>query len=184
MTVSRLSGDRVLITLCHREMDDFSLDYKKLSISDDHARRVLLRITQVACRRSGISVSGNRLSIEAMLMGEDCYLLVTVVKKRPAHTYRLKRGSYSVCWKAGSAENLMGAVGALNRRHLYCPKSAVYSLDGEFYLIFDTVLPEAFRRVLSEFAQKSGGRITAARIREYGKPICEHNAVAQIGRYI
>ena len=91
MTVNRLSNDRVLITLCHKDMDDFLLDFKSMSLSDSHSRRVIMRIMQVACRRSGISVSGKSVNVEAMLFGDDCYLLVTVAKKRRSHTSSIRR---------------------------------------------------------------------------------------------
>lgn len=183
MTINKLGDDRVLITLCHKDMSDFLLDFKKLSLNDSHSRRVLLRILQVACRRSGISTGGKRVNIEAMLFGEDCYLLITLAKKG-MHTYRLKRSDYSVCYAADNAEDLLRVTKQLVKSGLYCPKSAVYALDGAYYLIFDSYIPKNIHRVISEFAQKKGGRITAARIREFGKPVCRYNAVSTIGQYL
>lgn len=182
LTVNRLSGDRVLITLCNKDMSDFSLDFGKMSMSDSHSRRVILRIMQVACRRSGISVSGKRLNVEAMLLGEDCYLLVTVAKK-PGRTYRLKNCG-SVCYRLGSAGNLLNAIEKLYRTSVVSSKNAVFELDGNYYLIFEHYLPSQLRAVLNEFAQKKGGNISAAKVREYGSPVCEHNAVRRIGSYL
>ena len=183
MTINKLSDDRVLITLCHQDMSDFLLDFRKMSFSDSHSRRVLLRIMQVACRRSGISTGGRRVNVEAMLFGEDCYLLITLAKTG-ARRYRLKRSDYSVCYAADNAEGLLLTVEQLVKSGLYCPKSAVYALDGRYYMIFDSYLPVKAQRVLSEFAHKAGGRMTSARVREYGKPVCEHNAVGVIGQYV
>lgn len=184
MTVNRLGDNRVLVTLCHSEMNDYLLDFQKMSMSDSHSRRVLLRIMQMALRRSGISVGERRVDIEAMQCGEDCYLLMTVVKKPRRHTYRLKRGSFCACYVVDTAEQLLQAVGKLHKARYLSAKSAVYRLEGRYYLIFDSVMPEAYRRLLREYARKSGGAVTAARVKEYGTPVCERHAVSTIGQWL
>ena len=184
MTVSRLGEDRVLITLCHKDMDDFLLDFISMSMSDNHSRRVIMRIMQVACRRSGISVSGKSVNVEAMLFGDDCYLLVTVAKKRRSHTYRLKSSTICACYKAGNAENMLSLIEKLYRKNVVSSKNAVFELDGDYYIIFDGYLPLQFRGILSEFAEKKSGSIAAARVREYGNPVCPRNAVMIIGKYL
>lgn len=184
MTVNRLSNDRVLITLCHKDMDDFLLDFKSMSLSDSHSRRVIMRIMQVACRRSGISVSGKSVNVEALQLGDGCCLLVTVAGSRRGHTYRVKKSSLSFCYKASSLDALLDIIERLYKLNILCSKNAVFELNGDYFLIFDNYIPKQFRGILSEFAQKTGGGITAARVREYGTAVCERNAVAHIGRYL
>lgn len=184
MTVNRLGDDRVLITLCHKDMDDFLLDFKSMSLSDNHSRRVLMRIMQVACRRSGISVSGKSVNVEAMQFGDGCYLLVTVAGSRRGHAYRVKNSSLSFCYNAGSLDNLLDIIERLYKMNIMCSKNAVFEYNGEYYLIFDNYIPKQFRGVLSEFAKRKGGGITAARIREYGTAVCARNAVSHIGKHL
>ncbi len=184
MTVNRLGDNRVLVTLRDSEMNDYLLDFQKMSLSDSHSRRVLLRIMQMALRRSGISVGERRVDIEAMQCGGDCYLLMTVVQKPSRHTYRLKRGSFCACYAADSAEILLQTIEKLRQARYLSAKSAVYTLNGRYYLIFDSILPDAYRRVLSEYTRKTGGAITAARVREYGTPVCEQHAVSAIGKWL
>ena len=181
VTVNKLADNRVLITLCNKDMTDFSLDFNSMSFNDNHSRRVILRIMQAACRRYGINVSGKRLNVEAMLFGDDCYLLVTVSKKQSPHTYRLKSG-FAVCYAVENAEALLALVKALYRKSVLSPKNAVFELNGKYYIIFEHYLPLTLRRVLSEYAKKKGGIVSAAQIREYGNPVCTRDAVAQIGK--
>ncbi len=54
MTINRLDGERVLVVLGGKDMTDFALDFKKMSLQNAHARKVLLRLTRLACRKSGI----------------------------------------------------------------------------------------------------------------------------------
>ena len=54
MTVNRLSDNRVLIILCGKDMEEFSLKYDTMDLEDLHSRKILMRLMQVACRKSGI----------------------------------------------------------------------------------------------------------------------------------
>lgn len=182
MTVNRLDSNRVLIILGDKDMSDFSLDYNVMSLDDSHSRRILLRIMRLACQKSGVRTEGKRVNIEALMMGEGCYLLVTVGSRRG--TYRLKNGS-SICYRLGGSDVFLSAIEALYRQGIYCGKNAAYELNGEYYLIFDYPgVPKALGRVLTEFAEKKGGIIAAARVRERGTPICERSAIAAIGSHL
>ena len=85
---------------------------------------------------------------------------------------------------ADSAEVLLQTIEKLRQARYLSAKSAVYTLNGRYYLIFDSILPDAYRRVLSEYTRKTGGAITAARVREYGTPVCEQHAVSAIGKWL
>ena len=185
LTINKLGDNRVLITLCGQDMNDFSLDFNSMSLNDSRSRRVILRIMQVACRRSGISMNGKKFNIEALSLGEDCYLLVTVDKKQKPHTYRLKRWESGICYSLGGSTDFLNAMEQLFRQNVCCGKNSVYELDGEYFIMFDyPSVPPKFKRVLSEFSFKSGGKISSAKIREKGRLICERNAIAQIGRFL
>ncbi len=68
MTINRLDGERVLVVLGGKDMTDFALDFKKMSLQNAHARKVLLRLTRLACRKSGIDTNGKRVNVEALTM--------------------------------------------------------------------------------------------------------------------
>ena len=113
MTINRLDGERVLVVLGGKDMTDFALDFKKMSLQNAHARKVLLRLTRLACRKSGIDTNGKRVNVEALTMGESCYLLVTV--RRRMQRYRLKR-SGGTGYRFESCGDFLNAVGRLRMR--------------------------------------------------------------------
>ncbi len=184
MKVNRLSDNRILIVLCEQDMRDFSLDYKTLSLNDNHSRRIMLRLLQVACRKEGIRTDGQSLSIEALSLERDCYILVTVSGKS-GRKYRLKQSNRSLCYNLGNSTNFLDTINSLYIQNVCCNKNSAYFLDGEYYLIFDyPVIPKKLRRVLSEYATKCRDEYLSTRLREGGKEICKTNAIMQIGKLL
>ena len=179
LTINRLDDSRVLVVLGGKDMSDFALDFSAMNLSDSHSRKILLRLTRLACRKSGIDTQGRRLNIEALQMGEGCYLLVTV--RHAPRRYRPKRGG-GLCFRFAQSGDFLGAVEALYRARFYSAKNAAYEWDGAYFLCFDyPSVPLRARRVLSEFADKSGGALLCAQVKEQGKMLCARNAVAVIG---
>ena len=159
MKINRLDEKRVLVVLGGSDMRDFALDFGVMSMSDAHSRKILLRLTRLACLRSGIDTRGKRLNVEAIMLGDGCYLLVTV-KNKPRR-YRLKRGG---------------------RRGFNCVKNSACEWNGKYYLIFEyPALPKALAGILSEFGEKRGGALLCARVRERGKVLCARSALTAIG---
>ena len=184
LTVDKLSDDRVLIILGTKEMQDYALDFDTLSLNDLHSRKILLRIMQIACRKTGIETRGKSVSIEALSFDEDCYILVTVSQKS-RRTYRMKKNDESVCYFLGESANFLETLEKLYRQNVCCNRNSAYLCDNRYYLIFDyPSIPKKLRRVLSEYGEKSGGKLAAAKIRESGKLLCRHNAIMQIGKYL
>ena len=184
MTVDKLGENRVLIVLCGKDMKDFSLDFDKLSLNDIHCRKILLRIMQIACRKSGIEMQGRSISIEALSLDGGCYLLVTVNEKH-RHTYRVKKTENCICYYLGKSDNFLDTIEKLYKQNVYCNKNSAYEYNSEYYLIFDyPSIPKKLKRVLSEYGRKDGGNITASKIKENGRLVCKHNAITQIGRFL
>lgn len=185
MTVSNLGENRVLIILCEKDMEDFSLDFDKLSLDDSHSRKVLLRIMNVACRKSGIEMKGRNVKIEALSLDGGCYLLLTVEEKHRHTTYRIKKSADCVCYLLGESGNFLDAMEKLYRQNVYCNRNSAYVYDNKYYLIFDyPSIPKKLKIILSEYGQKSGGKLSSAKIKENGKLICNHNAILQIGKFL
>lgn len=184
LTVDKLSDDRVLIILGTKEMEDYALDFEKLSLNDLHSRKILFRVMQLACRKTGIEIKGKKVSIEALSFDKDCYILVTVLQKS-RRTYRMKKKDESVCYLLGESGNFLETVEKLYRQNVYCNRNSIYLYDGKYYIIFDYLsIPKKLKKVLSEYGEKNGGNLAAAKIIENGKLICNHNAIVQIGRYL
>lgn len=184
MTVDKLAENRVLIILCDKDMADFALDFESLSLNEIHSRRILLRIMQLACRKTGIETAGKSISIEALLFEGECYLLVTALEKR-RRTYKLKKCDNCVCYLLGESGNFLDTIEKLYRENVYCNRNSAYLYENRYYLIFDyPSLPKKIRKVLSEYGEKCGGSITAAKIRENGRNLCSHNAIVRIGQHL
>lgn len=184
LTVNRLSDNRILIILCEKDMRDFSLDNDKMSFADLHSRRIIMRILQMACRKTGLETRGKSVNVEALPLDEDCYILVTVSGKR-GRTYRLKGSNDCLCFFLGNATNFLDAIDALCRQNVCCNKNSAYEWQGSYYLVFDyPSIPRKLGRILSEYAQRCTGGLFAAKIKEGGRPVCTQNAIMQIGRYL
>ncbi len=180
MTINKLDGSRVLVVLGNKDMADFALDFKLMGFENAHSRKILLRLTRLACHKSGIDIRGKRLNVEALMMGDDCYLLVTVQNR--VRRYTLLRGGGS-CWRFSSVSNFLGAVEAAYRSRCRSSKSAAYEWNGAYYLTFDyPALPKALLRVLSEFSDSRANALRAAQVREHGVLLCAKNAVECIGQ--
>ncbi len=183
MTVDKIGENRVLIVLCGKDMEDFSIDFNTLSLDDLHSRKILLRILQLACMKSGIELRGRSVSLEALSLDEGCYLLVTVEKHR--RTYRMKKSGDCICYSLGASDNFLDTLEKLYRQNVCCNKNSAYIYNSEYYLIFDyPSIPRKLKRVLSEYGEKSGGKLAAAKIKENGKLLCRQNAISQIGRFL
>lgn len=184
LTVDKLAENRVLIVLCDKDIEDFALDFEKLSLNELHSRRILLRIMQIACRKTGIETTGKSISIEALSFENEYYILVTVNEKR-RRTYKLKKNEDCVCYLLGESGNFLDTIEKLYRANVYCNRNSAYLYENRYYLIFDyPSIPKKLRKVLSEYGEKSGGNITAAKIREKGKTLCSHNAITCIGKHL
>ncbi len=183
MTVDKIDGNRILIVLCSSDIEDFSLNYGKLSLNDKHSRRVILRIMRLACMKSGIDINNRSVLLEAVELNGEFYILITVKDKNPKK-YRLKRGG-CICYSLGSSGNFLDAVEHMYRQNVCCGRNSACVYNDEYYLIFDyPSIPVKLRRVLSEFDAQKRGVVYAAKVRENGKSICKLNAIESIGRHL
>lgn len=184
LTVDKIAENRVLIVLEEKDMTDFSLDYNKMSFEDVHSRKILMRILQLASIKTGLELNGRRVMLEAILLNDECYLLITV-RTRQHKTYRLKDNNKSLCYHLGGSGNFLDTVEQLYRQNVCCNHNSAYEYKNEYYLIFDyPSIPRKLKRVLLEYGSKSGEEITAARIKENGRQLCRSNAIERIGRHL
>ncbi|MBR1482355.1 MAG: adaptor protein MecA [Ruminococcus sp.] len=179
MTVNRLSGNRVLIILGKRDLDDYALNFARMDENDADAMRVLSSLSRSACRRHGIAVSGRQLRVEALSLGADCYLLVTVGAVRR----KFRNSTGAVCYRFSSAGDLLDCIAQLLRSGFVPPRSSLYTLGGAYYLVFSyPALPLHTRVLLSEYNAVRCRRLTAAYLAEHASLLCHRHAVAVVGK--
>lgn len=182
MTINRLDERRVLVVLADRDMSDFALDFAEMGMDNAHSRLIIMRLTRLACQKTGIDTRGKRLSVEALAVEKGCYLLVTV-KVRPRR-YRLKSGG-GLCFCFEGCSEFLGAVEAAYRRGFMCTKNAAYQRGGVYFLLFGyPALPKALRGLLCEFGTLSGGALKCAQVREHANELCPRKAISVIGEKI
>lgn len=182
LTINRLGENRLLIVLCEQDIADSALDFKNINFADSRQREGVITLMRRACVSSGIETGGKRVNIEALPLEKSCYLLVTVGIPR---RYRLKKSCPGLCYSFCGSDSFLRAVEQLYRQNVYCAKNSAYALDGEYFLIFDyPKIPKPLQKILSEYGKRHTGRLKAARIKETAKPLCEHNAIAVIGKHL
>ena len=184
MTISRLSGNRVLIFLGTGDLRDYALDFSRMDASDSRSMRILSSLSRAACKDKGIPTAGKRLSVEALGMNDGCYLLVTVgaggVKGK-----RLRSRCATLCYRFERVGSFLDCLSLLHRAGIACAKSRAYEHHGAYYLVFGyPTLPRQARVLLSEFDAKKCPALTASRLSEYGTLLCPKHAVSVIGQYL
>ena len=176
MTVNRLSGNRVLIILEQDEMRDLALDLDDVG-SGSRSLTALSTLSRTACRREGIDEEGRRLKVEAMSLGESCYLLVTVGAAK-----RYKTKPRAVCYRFCRVGEMTDCLAQLCRAGVVLPRSALYTYQSEYYLVLSyPALPKRVRILLSEYNAARCKRLTAAYLGERAKPLCQRCAVQTVG---
>ncbi len=184
LTIDRIKSNKILITLGNEDMRDFSLDYDTLSLYDNHCRKIIMRILQVACFKTDIEIKDKKMTVEALPTVNGCILLLTV-EDRKSRRYRLQNRKNCYCYEVGNSKNFLEVIRLLYRQNVCCNKNSAYEQNGTYYLVFDyPAVPKRFKRILHEYGARCGSNVFAARLRENAKEICKTNAVAVIGRWL
>ncbi len=81
MTIEQIDTGKVMIVLGSSDMKDFSLEYKTLSFSDPHSRKILSRLLTLACTKTGLSIENKKMLVEALPHKSGCLILLTLKPK-------------------------------------------------------------------------------------------------------
>lgn len=182
MTIEQIDKGRVLILLCNSDMKDFSLDYDTMGFRDPHSKKILVRLLTLACLKTGISAKGKKMLVEALPQENGCVILLTLVSENKRKVYRIKRENYNLCFVFEDLENLIKLCIALKGRCI--TENRIYYCDSKYYLVFESILPPKYKRLVCEYADKGEAeRVYWARVKENGKLIAENNAIATLGKY-
>lgn len=184
MTIEQIDGSKVLILLGSQDMKDFSLEYKTLSFTDPHSRRILLRLLTLACTKTGVNIENKKMIVEALPHPNGCLILLTLTPKNKRKIYKIKRSPKNLCCIFKDSEALIQASVALSRKSAL-PENSVYLYKDKYCLIVaDKPVSLSALAMLEEFSESfvcSG--VVCARIRENGKEISSQNAMENIGKF-
>lgn len=184
MTVDKLGENKVLIILCNKDMEEFSIDFERVNFHDSDSRRALIKIMKLGCSKAGVEICNRNVDIEALPFEDECYILITVYEKN-RRSYRIKDAGKCVCYSLGGSGNFLDTLEKLYRLNICCNRNSAYLYKESYYIVFDyPSIPKKLKRLLSEYGKRRMNRVESARIRENGKLICSHNAILQIGKHL
>ena len=180
MTIEQLSSSKVLISLCSEDIENFDLDFDKMGLCSEHSRRVLLRLLQVACRKTGMSCKSKTVMMEALPHQEGCLLLVTVVDKKKKKTYRVKRIYESLVYAFENAAKLLSTAETLSKRKTCPGGNSLWLYNKKYYLV--SGYPFVCRTSLARYAKEIyATSLFMSRIKEAGRLLCSGDALKFIG---
>lgn len=178
MTVNKLDGNRVLIIFGSGELGGIIPEPEALDFDNSRHRGAILELTEKACRKSGIETGGRRINIEALTLGQSCYLLVTVGARRK---YRRAEKGDRLCCRLETPDALLELCRQLRLAGVCCEKTSLYLHEGSYCLLFSyPVLPPNAMRLLSEYGRLERGAVRCAGICEQGRLICSRDAFRRL----
>ena len=184
MTIKQLNSTKVLITLKREDMRDFELSFDKISLKDEHSKKILTRLLQLACLNTGMQFNGNRFFIEALPNDMGCLLLISVVEGKKRKIYKIKKYTTHLCYRFDNATDMMNAISALYEIKGCYYSNSMYMQNDKYYLIFEYPnISNRLKILLSEYASIiSADDIFISRLNEYSKLISKNNAIKELGK--
>ncbi len=185
MTIEQIDSSKVLITLCSDDMDDYRLKYDTIGFENPHSRKILKRLLNLACAKTGLSAQNKRLLMETLPCKSGCIILVTFMEKQKTpKKYRIKGHGENYCYCFAELEELIKAVTLIYSQSLCVPSASTYLYGAKYYLVFEPYpLPIQAKRILSEYGrQKRFGRAFAASLKEAAHTVCPRNSVRLMGK--
>lgn len=184
MNIEQINSEKLLISLCDKELEEYHLTYETLSFTDTRSKKVIQEILLRAETRTGIRLNGKKLIVEAMKYDHGCILLVTIVNRRKRKIYHIKNRSNSYAFRFSDAEELLSCIEQLYLADEKIGKSSILSDDRDYYLMLNSSIPsESFMRITGEYADSvQKGKITCSAISEKCTVLASKNAVELVGK--
>ena len=184
MNIEKINSEKLLISLCDKELEEYNLTYEGLSFSDNRSKRVIEELLIRAEGKTGMKLNGKKLMIEAMKYDHGCILLVTVVNRHKRKIYSIKSRSNNYAFRFDCAEELLACIEQLYRANETNKKSSILSDSRNYYLLLGNCIPsESFMRITGEYAKSvQSGKITCSALREKCNVIAAENALETVGR--
>lgn len=185
MNVEQIDSSRIIISLCNKDMENFSVTFESLNLSDIHSKKVIKQILYYASSKTGISLENKKVLIEAMKYENGCILLITFAdKNKKRKTYYIKKRSDYI-FMFDNVNDFLDCIKAVyqlkEKRYL----SSAFLLDNKYYLAIQptSTLKNRFIQTIKEFSsQNNSGKFKFEILKEHAFAISEFNAVETIGQ--
>lgn len=185
MNIEQIDASRILISLCDKDMESYSVTFDTLSLSELHSRKVIKELMYRASIRTGISFKNKRIVIEALKYEHGCLLLLTISdKEKKRKVYRIKYYNDSYIFVFDDVESLLACIKALYGISGNKYSSSVYYYKNKYYLVINSAstLKRKYKNMISEFCVKQmRGSAYTAFLLEHAQLLSEKNAVDIIG---
>ncbi len=183
MKIEQIDNSRILISLCDKELQKFSVTFESLDFSENHSRSVIKEIITKASAQTGIDISNKKILIEALKYEHGCLLLITLSQKRK--TYHVRFYSNSYIFVFDSAESLLSCIKALYNMQNDKFFSSVFLYNQNYYLVIRSSSPlkAKYSDTIREFCISSKhNSLFNSFLLEHAEILIANNAVQHIGK--
>ncbi len=184
MNIEKINSEKLLISLCDKELEEYNLTYEGLSFADNQSKRVIQELLIRAESKTGMKLNGRKLMIEAMKYDRGCILLVTVVSRHKRKVYSIKSRSNSYAFRFTDAEEMLSCIEQLYIANERSRKSSILFDSRNYYLILGNSIPsDRFMRITREYANSvQTGKITCSALKEKCTVLAAENALELVGK--
>lgn len=186
MNIEQIDNSRIIISLCSKDMENFSVKFENLSLSDLQSRKVLKEILYYASSKTGISFKNKKIFIEAMQYENGCILLITLSdKNKKRKTYRIKKYKDFYIFIFDSVDSFLDCIKAIYNIHGNRYFSYAFVSNNIYHLVIQStsILKSNYIKTISEFSTEiKRGKIYFEMLKEHAKTIASRNAVETIGK--
>ena len=183
LKIKQLTDDRILITLCHDDIEAFNLDFDTITLSDPHSNKILLRLLKLALSTTESDSKNKTIVLEAIENDDGILILLSLSKKSKRKKYRIKRVSEHPCYRFDNCEHMLSAIKKLYHTDILFYNNSAFCYKNKYYLVFDyPFVSKKAKSILSEYSSTVRGvKPFIARLNECGKKLSGGNAVIHIG---
>lgn len=186
MNIEQIDSSRILISLCDKDLENYSVTFENLSLSEAHSRMVLKELMYHASIKTGINLKDKKVLIEALKYEHGCILLLTVSEKsKKRKTYHVKYYNDSYIFTFNNAENFLSCIKALYHIQKDTFSSSAFLYNQNYYLVIKTASPlkAKYTNTIHEFCTNAKrGNLFNAFLLEHAKPLKLNYAIQHIGR--
>lgn len=182
MTIEMAGKNRIIVLLSEADLKSYHTDFSALGTSNMHGRHLINEVLSLAQKKTGISFSNKKITIEALSCRFGCMMIITVSKKR--RLYRiLRREEKSVCFVFADEYGVLCCLGLLYLSGMEKQRCSLYRENSRLILVLP--LNKKSRRIIplvQLFASECSSG--CGKLTEQADTVFADNAVSVAGRLI
>ncbi|MDR3552878.1 MAG: adaptor protein MecA [Clostridia bacterium] len=198
MNIEMLSPDKLKVVLTIYDLNRYELSYMSISSDDPATKRMVSDILTQARTSTGFHFKNSKLLIEVVPgKNNGCvlYLTKSPIARSPHRPVQEKPAagmSHAYILSCGCLDDAIDAIGCFAQfPDIPLRRSALYSLDGHYHLLFSPMVPgldrKRFYSLLTELSEygsaDTADPVREAVIEEHGRPISAERAIENFIRF-